>query len=83
RRFDGHDLDASGWRIDLADGAAAYAALPPDLRAALDLAATRIRAYHQQQRPQDSDAVDAVGVRLGARWRAVDAAGVYVPGGRA
>src|SRR3546814_2545271 len=34
-------------------------------------------------KPQDSDSTDAAGVRLGARWRAVDAAGLYVPGGRA
>ena len=81
--FDGHDLAATGWRIDLADCAAAYAGLEPALRAALDLAAARIRAYHAQQRPQDSNAVDASGVRLGARWSAVEAAGVYVPGGRA
>jgi histidinol dehydrogenase len=80
RRFDGHDLD---WQISLTDCAAAYAGLDPDLRAALDLAAERIRAYHTRQKPQDSDHVDAAGVRLGARWRAVDAAGVYVPGGRA
>jgi histidinol dehydrogenase len=80
RRFDGHDLD---WRISLDDCAAAYAALDADLRAALDLAAERIRTYHAKQKPADSDDVDAAGVRLGARWRAVDAAGVYVPGGRA
>lgn len=79
-RFDGHDLP---WQIPLADCAAAYAALDADLRAALDLAAERIRTYHAQQKPVDSDHVDATGVRLGARWRAVDAAGVYVPGGRA
>ncbi|MBX9797196.1 histidinol dehydrogenase [Sphingomonas sp.] len=82
-RFDGHDLDAGGWTIDLADCRAAYAALAPALRDALDLAAARIRTYHAQQRPADSDATDAAGVRLGARWRPVAAAGVYVPGGRA
>ena len=80
QRFDGHDLP---WQIPLADCAAAYAALDADLRAALDLAAERIRTYHAQQKPTDSDNFDATGVRLGARWRAVDAAGVYVPGGRA
>ncbi len=80
RNFDGHDLD---WRISLEDCSAAYAALDADLRAALDLAAERIRTYHAKQKPADSDTVDAAGVRVGARWRAVDAAGVYVPGGRA
>ncbi len=83
RRFDRFDLDASGWSISKQQCAAAYDALAPDLRAALDLAAERIRAYHAAQRPADRDYRDAAGARLGARWRAVDAAGVYVPGGRA
>lgn len=82
-KLDRHDPDVTGWRIEAATCAAAYAALEPELRAALDLAATRIRAYHEKQRPQDSDYTDAAGVRLGARWRPVDAAGLYVPGGRA
>ncbi|AHE57164.1 histidinol dehydrogenase [Sphingomonas sanxanigenens] len=82
-RFDGFDLDVSGWRIDAAACRTALDGLEPSLRAALELAATRIRAYHATQRPADSDRVDEAGVRLGARWRAVDAAGVYVPGGRA
>ena len=82
-RFDGHDLNRSGWAISREECEAAYAALDPGLRAALDLAAARIRAYHEAQRPEGSERVDAAGVRMGARWRAVDAAGVYVPGGRA
>lgn len=82
-RFDRFDLDASGWSISKEECAAAYDALAPDLRDALNLAAERIRAYHAAQRPEDRDDRDAVGARLGARWNAVDAAGVYVPGGRA
>ena len=82
-RLDRHDLDTTGWRVDPAECAAAYAALEPGLARALDLAATRIRAYHERQKPADTDYVDAAGVRLGARWRPVDAAGLYVPGGRA
>ncbi|WP_448663139.1 histidinol dehydrogenase [Sphingomonas sp. CJ20] len=83
RLFDKHDLDASGWRIDRADCLAAWEGLTPELRDALELAAERIAVYHAKQRPQDSDSVDAQGIRLGARWTPVDAAGVYVPGGRA
>ena len=83
RRFDGHDPDAGGWRIAPDACAAAFAALAPELRVALELAAARIRAYHERQRPEDSGFTDAAGVRLGARWRPVDAAGLYVPGGRA
>ena len=79
-KFDGHSLP---WRIDMADCQAALDALDADLRAALELAAARIRTFHEGQRPVDRDMIDAAGVRLGARWNAVDAAGLYVPGGRA
>jgi histidinol dehydrogenase len=78
--YDGHALP---WQIDLATCRAALDTLDAPLRRALELAAERIRAYHDQQRPTDSDQIDSAGVRLGARWTAVDAAGVYVPGGRA
>ena len=83
QKLDRHDLNATGWRIERADWQAAYDALAPDLRDALQLAHDRIRAYHEAQRPADRDMTDATGTRLGARWSAVDAAGVYVPGGRA
>ncbi|MEA3542523.1 MAG: histidinol dehydrogenase [Pseudomonadota bacterium] len=83
RRFDRHDLDVSGWAVTLAETRAALDTLSTDLRDALELAAARITAYHEKQKPQDSDGVDSAGVRLGARWSAVDAAGLYVPGGRA
>ncbi|GGB64819.1 histidinol dehydrogenase [Blastomonas aquatica] len=82
-RFDGHSLAGGGWSIGKDACAAAYAALSDKLRTALDLAASRIRAYHQAQLPENRDYTDAAGVRLGARWTAVDAAGLYVPGGRA
>ena len=61
----------------------AYDALTPDLRAALELAAQRITAYHTAQLPENRDYTDDTGVRLGAVWRGVDGAGLYVPGGRA
>jgi len=84
QRFDGYALaNDADWQIPLEECARAYAELPADLREALDLAAARIRAYHEAQLPEDRDYIDASGVRLGAIWRAVDAAGLYVPGGRA
>ncbi|GGC22405.1 histidinol dehydrogenase [Novosphingobium marinum] len=83
-RFDGHSLSQDeDWRIGADDCRAAYDALSRDLRDALELAADRIRAYHEAQVPADRDYRDEAGVRLGARWRPVDAAGLYVPGGRA
>lgn len=83
QRFDRHDLDVSGWAVTAAETRAALDGISTELRDALELAAARITAYHEKQRPQDSDGVDSAGVRLGARWSAVDAAGLYVPGGRA
>lgn len=83
RAFDRHDLAETGWRIPRAACRAALDGLEPGLRAAITLAAERIRAYHAAQRPEDRDYTDAAGVRLGARWSAVEAAGLYVPGGRA
>ncbi len=82
-RFDSHDLDETGWQVTVEEMDAALEGLPKDLRAALELAAERIATYHEKQRPEDRDEVDSAGVRLGARWSAVDAAGLYVPGGRA
>jgi len=83
-KFDGHTLAAEDdWRISAEACRDAFDALKPDLRAALELAAQRIRAYHEAQRPEDRDYTDAAGVRLGAKWHPVDAAGLYVPGGRA
>lgn len=81
--YDRHDLDASGWAIGRAECEAALAALTPELRNALILARDRIAAYHAAQKPQDRDETGAHGIRLGARWGAVEAAGIYVPGGRA
>ena len=84
QRYDSHVLaDSNDWSISLQACRAAYEALEPGLRDALELAAERIRAYHRDQLPGDRDFTDAAGVRQGAIWRAVDAAGLYVPGGRA
>lgn len=83
-RYDRYSLASDAdWRIAPEACRAAFDALDDDLRAALELAAARIRTYHEAQMPADRDAVDDAGVRLGAKWRAVDAAGLYVPGGRA
>ena len=84
-RYDKHALNAdqSTWRISAEECADAFHNLPAEVRAALELAASRIRAYHEAQLPEDRDYRDDAGVRLGARWGAVEAAGLYVPGGRA
>ena len=61
----------------------AYDRLDDDLRSALNLAAERIIAFHERQRPEAMEWVDQAGVRLGLRQTPVDAAGLYVPGGKA
>ncbi|MDG5488290.1 histidinol dehydrogenase [Sphingomonas sp. BGYR3] len=81
--FDRHDLDRTGWRIPREACVEALNGLEPGLRQALELARDRIAAYHEKQRPQDSVTEEPNGIRTGARWSAVSAAGVYVPGGRA
>ncbi|MDA0961475.1 MAG: histidinol dehydrogenase [Proteobacteria bacterium] len=82
-RFDRVRLTPATLRMS--DGAVAEAAaqVPDDVRAALDLAAARIRAYHDRQMPADAEWQDDTGATLGWRWTPVRAAGLYVPGGLA
>src|SRR4029077_20670407 len=51
--------------------------------AALKVARDRLEAYHRRQRPSDERFTDALGVELGAKWTAIEAVGLYVPGGTA
>jgi histidinol dehydrogenase len=82
-RFDRHTVTPGTLAFSAGEIADAAAACPPDQIAALETAARRIRAYHERQRPEDRFWTDATGVRLGWRWTALDAAGLYVPGGTA
>ena len=76
-----------GWtgplRVTDAQMAAAEAAVAPALLAALDLAAARIETFHRAQMPADIRLDDPAGLTLGMRWGALDAVGLYVPGGKA
>ncbi|MBV7256017.1 histidinol dehydrogenase [Pacificimonas sp. WHA3] len=83
RKFDRIDVAADGLAITQAEMDAACAEVAPDLMAALELAAARIRIFHEAQRPAGHEQVDTDGNRTGWRYTAVDAAGVYIPGGRA
>jgi histidinol dehydrogenase len=62
---------------------AACAQVPDALMAALDLAATRIEAFHQATLPVDMQMRDEAGLVMGMRWNALDSVGLYVPGGKA
>lgn len=82
-RFDRIELSADTIAFSRAEIDAAIAAVPDDERAALELAAERIRACHERQIPPDARWTDDAGATLGWRWTAVGAAGLYVPGGLA
>jgi histidinol dehydrogenase len=83
QRFDRFDVGAKGLRITAEEIAAAVASADAETVAALTLARDRIAAYHQRQVPHDDRYRDALGVELGGRWTAVEAVGLYVPGGTA
>lgn len=82
-RFDRLDLTPDRLAFSEDEIDAACATVAPEDRAALDLAAGRIRAYHERQRPEDQEWTDTAGATLGWRWTPVSAAGLYVPGGLA
>jgi histidinol dehydrogenase len=83
RKFDRCDLDRTGVKVTVEDIAAAVKSSSPAALQALELARTRIEAYHRRQLPADDRFVDPLGVELGSRWTAIEAVGLYVPGGSA
>ncbi|AZO64498.1 MULTISPECIES: histidinol dehydrogenase [unclassified Mesorhizobium] len=83
QKFGGGDLIKLGIAVSEDDIAKAYDAADPQTIEALKFARERIRAHHQRQLPQDDRYTDAAGVELGSRWTAVEAVGLYVPGGTA
>jgi len=83
RKFDRIDLARIGLRVTAAEIEMATQSCDRDALDALSLARDRIEAYHQRQRPADDRFTDALGVELGHRWSAIEAVGLYVPGGTA
>ena len=82
-RFDRLALTPETLAFTAAEINAECAKVSRDDRAALELAASRIHAYHARQMPENASWVDAAGATLGWRWTPVSAAGLYVPGGTA
>ncbi len=80
-KFDRLELAPEGLRFSQAEMDAECAKVSDKDRAALELAADRIRAYHARQMPDDAMWTDDCGADLGWRWTPVSAAGLYVPGG--
>src|SRR5450631_2392626 len=81
--FDRLDLAKVSMRVSAAEIDAAAAKCQPQALAALKLARERIEAYHLRQKPKDERFTDALGVEMGAKWTAIEAVGLYVPGGTA
>jgi len=82
-KFDRMDITADQLRFGSAEIDAEIAKVSDADRAALELAADRICAYHERQMPSDAYWTDETGAELGWRWTPVSAAGLYVPGGLA
>jgi histidinol dehydrogenase len=82
-RFDKLELTPSTMRVAPAEISRAKQSCPEDTLKALWFAAERIEDFHRRQLPVDVDYTDKSGVRLGARWRPLASAGLYVPGGKA
>jgi histidinol dehydrogenase len=83
KKFDRLDLDASSLRVTASDVAAAVNACDGATLDALKFARDRIETFHRRQLPTDERFIDASGVELGWRWSAIEAVGLYVPGGTA
>jgi len=82
-KFDRLDLTPETLRFSAQEVDALIADVPRHERDALQVAADRIRAYHERQLPEDASWTDEAGATLGWRWTPVSAAGLYVPGGLA
>jgi histidinol dehydrogenase len=83
QKFDRLDLRKNPMRVSAAELAAAEKQCNPKALDALKLARDRIEAYHVRQKPKDDSFTDPLGVQLGSRWSAIEAVGLYVPGGTA
>ena len=82
-RYDGVALTSDTMRVSEAEVDAAAVQVSNEQHDALGEAYERIEAYHRRQTPTDERYVDASGTELGHRWTALDAVGLYVPGGKA
>ena len=80
-RFDGGR--SASVRVDPAAIAAAAAALPREIRAALDEVIARERRASEAQVPPPAVTTLADGAQITQRWQPVDRVGLYIPGGKA
>jgi histidinol dehydrogenase len=83
-RFDRYQVaSAAEFEVPQVRLAAALAAIDPQLRADLELAAERLRAYAEHQKVASWQVTEADGTVLGQQVTPLDRVGLYVPGGKA
>src|ERR1700692_1197808 len=82
-KFDRLDLGRAGLKVTAEEIASPMGECEPAALDAIKLARDRIEVFHRRQLPQDDSFTDPLGVELGSRWTAIDAVGLYVPGGTA
>ena len=83
RRFDGVDLPPSEWPLDAGTWQGALGRVSPSVRAALERAVDRVRAYHEHQREVGFHLTEPDGSVVGMKVTPLDRVGLYVPGGKA
>lgn len=83
KQFDRQVLVPEKIRVSGSELDAAYQQISQDLLHAIQLAAQKIAAFHQQRIPKSWVQFEEDEVVLGKRYNPVDKAGLYVPGGRA
>ncbi len=82
RRFDQLELQPGKIRLDDETVDAAIGNTTEEHLHALRFAAERIEAHHRRQLPADDRYMDGCGAEIGHRWTAIEAVGLYVPGGQ-
>ncbi|KAA0701136.1 histidinol dehydrogenase [Neorhizobium sp. P12A] len=83
KKFDGVDFTKVPMRVTEEEINQAIELVPSEVLGALKVAAVRIESHHRRQLPKDDIYEDELGVGLGSRWTAIEAVGLYVPGGTA
>ena len=81
--FDHHQISTENLKIGAVEIDLAASASSDEVLAALEHAASRIRAFHKRQLPTNDEMIDEIGVRSGLTWNALESVGLYVPGGTA
>jgi histidinol dehydrogenase len=84
RRFDNRTV-ASMVELELTKNelVKAFEGLPGEQKEALQIAAERVRSYHQRQKAESWEYTEPDGTRLGQKITSLDRVGLYVPGGKA